>query len=52
MVRTALALLMVMLFSGVAEARNYRKYNDPQWGSRWKQLFKMKDVNFQPYIGR
>jgi hypothetical protein len=52
MARTAMAVLMVMLLSAVAEAKNYRKYNDPQWGSRWKQLFKMKDVNFQPYVGR
>ena len=55
MARTALAVLMVMLLSAVAEAKNYRKYNDPQWGSRWKQLFtthgRMKEVNFQPYIG-
>jgi hypothetical protein len=52
MARTALAVLMVMLFSAAAEAKNYRKYNGPQWGSRWKQIFKMKEVNFQPYIVR
>jgi hypothetical protein len=52
MARTALAVLMVLLVSGVAEAKNYRKYNDPTWGSRWKQLFKIKPVNLQPYIGR
>lgn len=50
--RAALTILMVMLVSAVAEAKNYRKYNNPYWGSRWKQTLKIRDVNFQPFIGR
>jgi hypothetical protein len=53
MARTALAVLVVLLASAVAEAgSNYRKYNDPTWGNRWKQSLKIKIVNFHPYIGR
>jgi hypothetical protein len=54
MARTALAVLVVLLVSGAAEAAggNYRKYNDPTWGNRWKIIFKMKQVNFHPYIAR
>jgi hypothetical protein len=53
MARMALAVLVVLLVSGAAEAAgNYRKYNDPTWGNRWKLIFKIKPVNFQPYIAR
>ena len=50
--RTAFAVLMVLLVSAAAEASNYRKYNEPTWGTRWKQSLKIKPVNFQPYIAR
>ena len=49
--RAALAILMVFLLSAVAEAKNYGKFNNPSWGSRWKQLFKSKPVHFQPFLG-
>jgi len=53
MARTAFVVLVVLLVSGAAEAAgNYRKYNDPNWGNRWKMIFKMKAVNIHPYIAR
>ena len=48
--RGAMALLIVLLVSAVAEAKNYRKYNSPTWGSRWKQIFKTKEIHIHPYI--
>lgn len=48
--RAALALLVVLLASVAAEASNYRKYNDPTWGGRWKQTLRTKEVRIHPYI--
>ncbi len=52
MSRAALAILIVFLVSAVAEAKNYRKFNSPTWGGRWKQILKAKDINYvHPYVG-
>jgi len=49
--RSALAVLIVLLLSAAAEAKNYRKYNSPTWGSRWKQTLQNKPNNYvHPYI--
>lgn len=48
--RAALAILIVLLVSAVAEAKNYKKYNNPTWGNRWKQTLKTKAFYINPYI--
>ena len=49
--RGALAVLLVLLLSAAAEATNYRKYNYPTWGNRWKQILKSKpNLYMHPYV--
>jgi hypothetical protein len=49
--RSALVILVVLALSAVAEAKNYRKYNTPTWGNRWKQTLIVKEVRVHPFIG-
>ena len=37
-VRAALVVLVALLLSAAAEASNFKKYNNPTWGNRWKQI--------------
>ena len=45
--RGTLAVLMVLLLSAAAEATNYQKYNNPNWGNRWKQILKNKTNTYK-----
>ena len=38
--RGAWVFLVVLLLAAASEASDFKKYNNPTWGSRWKQILK------------